>query len=73
MKRTEIMDRTWLERARLKKGFTQKQVALAAGVDPSYYTRIEKGFHSPDVVAGVKICDYLGVDVHSFLTERPIK
>ena len=29
MKRNQVMDRTWLERARREKGFTQEQVAEA--------------------------------------------
>ena len=32
MKRNQVMDRTWLERARREKGFTQEQVAEAAKI-----------------------------------------
>lgn len=73
MRRNEMMDRTWMEKVRREKGFTQAQVAQAAGVTTAFYNRIERGFYVPNVVAGVKICDFLDINVRAFLTERVIK
>ena len=73
MRRTEIMDRTWMERARREKGLTQEQVAKASGVTTAYYNRLEKGFYTPNVVTGLRICDFLGLNVRAFLSERPIR
>ncbi|MBP3636478.1 MAG: helix-turn-helix transcriptional regulator [Clostridia bacterium] len=72
MKRNQVMDRTWLERARREKGFTQEQVAEAAKITTAGYNRIEKGLFTPGVVTGLLICDKLGVSPRQFLTERPI-
>lgn len=72
MRRTEIMDRTWMERARREKGLTQEQVAKASGVTTAYYNRLEKGLYNPNVVTAIRICDFLGLNVRAFLTERPV-
>ena len=72
MKRNQVMDRTWLERARREKGFPQEQVAEAAKITTAGYNRIEKGLFTPGVVTGLLICDKLGVSPRQFLTERPI-
>ncbi len=73
MRETAIKDRTWMEKARRDKGLTQLEVAQAIGVTAAYYNRLEKGFYTPSVVAGIKICDYLGLNVRAFLSERTIK
>jgi len=72
MKRNQVMDRTWLERARREKGFTQAQVAEAAKITTAGYNRIEMGLFTPGIVTGLLICDKLGVSPRQFLTERPI-
>ncbi len=72
MKRNQIMDRTWLERARRDKGLTQEQVAEAAKITTAGYNRIEKGLFTPGIVTGLLICDKLGISPRQFLTERPI-
>ncbi|MBQ9740847.1 MAG: helix-turn-helix transcriptional regulator [Kiritimatiellae bacterium] len=72
MKRNQVMDRTWLERARREKGFTQEQVAEAAKITTAGYNRIEKGLFTPGIVTGLLICDKLGISPRQFLTERPI-
>lgn len=72
MKRNQVMDRTWLERARREKGFTQEQVAEAAKITTAGYNRIEKGLFTPGIVSGLLICDKLGISPRQFLTERPI-
>ena len=73
MRRNAIMDRSWLEKARRRKGFKQSEVAQAAGVTAAFYNRVEKGLYTPNVVAGVLIADFLGLDVHAFISEKPIK
>lgn len=65
-----VRDRTWLEKARRVSGKTQKEVADAAGCSETYYNRIEKGLQMPNVDMGLKIADFLAVDVHSFLREK---
>ena len=72
MKRNQVMDRTWLERARREKGFTQEQVAEAPKITTAGYNRIEKGLFTPGIVTGLLICDKLGISPRQFLTERPI-
>ena len=72
MKRNQIMDRTWLERARREKGLTQEQVAEAAHITTAGYNRIEKGLYTPTVVSALLICDKLGCSPRNFLTERPV-
>lgn len=62
-----------MEKVRLEKGFTQTQVAEAVGVTAAFYNRVEHGFHVPNVVVGVKICEFLDIDVRKFLSERAIK
>lgn len=69
----EVMDRTWLERARRIKGLTQTEVAEAAGVSAAYYNRVERGLYTPNVVTAIKMTDCVGENVRSFLTEKPIK
>jgi len=72
MKQNAIMDRTWLEKARREKGHTQIEVAQAANVTAAFYNRVEKGLYTPNVVTGVLITDFLGLDVHAFINEKPI-
>ncbi len=72
MKQNQIMDRTWLERARREKGLTQEQVAQAARITTAGYNRIEKGLFTPGIVIGMLICDKVGCSPRQFLTERPV-
>lgn len=71
MKRNTIMDRTWMERARRERGFTQAQVAEAAKITTAAYNRIENGLFTPNVVTGLLICEKIGVSPRGFLTELP--
>lgn len=72
MKKNQIMDRTWLERARREKGYTQSQVAEAAKITVAGYNRIELGLYTPGIVTALLICDKLGCSPRQFLTERPV-
>ena len=71
MKCGVVYDRTWLEKRRLERGFTQKQVGEAAGITQCQYGRIEKGMYNPDVKAALRICDFLGLNPRNFLSEKP--
>ena len=72
MKNGIIYDRTWLEKARIKHGYTQTNVAKAAGMAISTYTRVEKGVYEPGVKAALRICDYLRVSPMNFVNEQPL-
>ena len=67
--RGRLRDRTWLEKARRLKGFSQCEVAEAAGCSEVFYNRIEKGLQLPSIDIGLRITDFLGEDAHNFLKE----
>ena len=67
-----IVDRSWLERARLKRGLKQSEVAKYAGCDVSFYNRVEKGLQTPGVVIAIKICECVGVDIRNFRQEEKL-
>lgn len=69
----QFVDRTWLEKARVRKNYTQAQVAKASGMSTANYNRVEKGMSQPSVVSALRLCDYLGEDVRKFLNEKPLK
>jgi len=50
-----------LKKARLKAGFTQKQVAVKADIHVNYYARVERGEENPSFEALEKIIKALGV------------
>ncbi len=68
-----IFERTWLEKARIEQGYTQKEVADAAGMAISTYSRVEKGLYEPNVKSALRICDFLRMNPRKFLSEKPIK
>ena len=68
-----IYDRSWLEKARKEQGRTQTEVAQAANVSISNYSRMEKGMYEPDVKSALRICDFLRLNPRRFLSEKPIK
>ena len=72
-KRKPIMDRTWLRKARMDKGYTQTQVADIAEISVASYNLIENGFNVPSVDTAIRITDYLGVSIRNFATEKPLK
>ena len=65
-------DRTWMERARLAKGFTESHMARVADTSASNYHRVEKGLQTPDVRRGLAICRELDLKPEMFLTEKKI-
>ena len=70
--RIRLRDRTWLEKARRLKGFSQLEVAEAAGCSEVFYNRIEKGLQLPNIDIGLRIADFLGEDPHNFLHEKTL-
>ena len=68
-----IFERTWLEKARIEQGYTQKEVADAAGMAISTYSRVEKGLYEPNVKSALRICDFLRMNPRKFLSEKPFK
>lgn len=65
-------NRVWLLSAREEKGYTQAQVANAAGIEPATYCYIEQGKREPLVKTAIAITDFLGVSIRNFITEKPI-
>lgn len=53
-----------IREARKEKGYTQEEVARAAGVTLRYYSRIEKGESTPTVTVAIKICSFLDRNAH---------
>lgn len=53
-----------LKEARLKKGYTQEQIAEKVGVAKSTYTGYEKGNREPNVYTIWKLMEELGVDAN---------
>lgn len=53
-----------LKEARLKKGYTQEQIALKVGVAKSTYTGYEKGSREPNVNTIGKLMEELNVDAN---------
>ncbi|MCY8918091.1 helix-turn-helix transcriptional regulator [Bacillus atrophaeus] len=62
--------REWLKRNRLKKGFTQQEVADAAQIGRAYYTMIENGNRKPSVLVSKKIGEKLGFDWTIFFEDK---
>ena len=49
------------------KGMTQEQLAVAAGMERSYVSDLERGTRNPSVAALGRIADALGVEPHVLL------
>ena len=58
---------TNLKALRKRRGMTQLQVALAAGITQSHYSLIERGLVSPTMRTVTKLADALGVDFRRLL------
>jgi transcriptional regulator with XRE-family HTH domain len=53
---------TNIKKARKRKGMKQVEVAVDAGVNPSYYGKIERGLVNPSLEKLYKIIKCLGVN-----------
>ena len=61
-----------MKRPARNRGYTQTEVAHAANVAISTYSRVEKGLYEPDVKSALRICDFLRLNPRKFLSEKPI-
>jgi transcriptional regulator with XRE-family HTH domain len=70
------MDKTQIGRAirkkRRQRGFTQKQVAAAAGIKPSYVARIENGKANFTIEKLLKIAAFLEVPAYALFDTKPL-
>jgi len=70
------MDKTQIGRVirkkRTQKGATQKQVAVAAGVKPSYVARIENGKANFTIEKLLKIAAFLEVPAYALFEAKPL-
>jgi transcriptional regulator with XRE-family HTH domain len=60
----------FIKTRRAKVGLSQEALALAADVDRSYISQIERGIGNPSIKVMVSIANELGVDVGELLTRR---
>ena len=56
-----------VRRARQSRGWTQVQLAEAAGLSPNYVARLERGELGPSLFVACQLCDTLGIDVGALL------
>ncbi|MBI5588411.1 MAG: helix-turn-helix transcriptional regulator [Deltaproteobacteria bacterium] len=61
--------RTWLVKAREKKGLTQADVATKLGKPQSYVSKYERGERRLDVVEFLEVARVLGVEPYKILKE----
>ena len=54
---------------RLKKDFTQEQLAEKANITQKYLNLIEKKKANPSIVIVVNLCEALNIDLNSLLTD----
>lgn len=58
-----------LKNGRLKKGLTQAEVAMSAGVSRAYYADVERGRYNPSLRLMAKLGKILGINLN-FLKEN---
>lgn len=63
---------TNLRQARKRAGLTQEKLALAAGLDRSFYVDVENGHHSLMVDRLWDIADALGIPVAHLFTQSEV-
>jgi len=56
-----------VRRARQGHGWTQAQLAEAAGFSPNYIARLERGELGPSLFVASALCDTLRIDVNALL------
>lgn len=61
-----------IRKKRLQKGFTQRQVAAACGVKPSYIARIENGRANFTIEKFLKIAGFLQVPPYGLFDTKPL-
>lgn len=60
-----------VRRARQACGWTQAQLAEAAGFSPNYVARLERGELGPSLFVAHQLCDALGIDVSALFESTP--
>ena len=60
-----------LAEARIRKGWSKRRLAIAAGVDPKTVGLIERGERSPTLLTLLMLTDALGENLRSFLSNHP--
>src|SRR5258708_20029936 len=60
-----------VRRARQAHGWTQAQLAEAAGFSPNYIARLERGELGPSLFVASQLCDTLRIDVNALLGSQP--
>ena len=56
-----------LRRLRVRAGLSQEALAVDAGIDPSYVSRMERGLENPTVGLLEQIADVIGAELVEFL------
>jgi transcriptional regulator with XRE-family HTH domain len=56
-----------VRRSRQSHGWTQAQLAEAAGFSPNYIARLERGELGPSLFVASQLCDTLRIDVNELL------
>lgn len=62
-----------VRRYRKEKGMTQEQLAVAASMERSYVSDIERGTRNPSVAALGRIAEALDVDASYLLAHEPVE
>ena len=63
-----------VRRLRVRKGLSQEALAVDAGIDRTYVSRIERGLENPTVAVLEKFAKVFGVDISDlFLSSAAIK
>lgn len=62
-----------LKELRIKRGFSQTELAKSVGVTPSSISQIESNLIYPSLPALLKIAEVLSVDISSFFQESPFR
>ncbi len=52
---------------RVRRGWTQEEVALRIDLSPSYYAGIERGIYNPSLLTLALVAEALGVSIHALL------
>ena len=58
-----------LRRERKKRHLSQEQLAVFAGMDRSYYSKIERGENKPTLNTLLKITSFLGIQLSDVIKE----
>jgi transcriptional regulator with XRE-family HTH domain len=57
-----------IRKLRVKNGISQENLAVDAGIDRTYVSRLERGMENPTVAVLEKLADALGIQIGAFFT-----